>query len=176
MNKKTKIALIIVVILVVAGILSLFVFKDKHNMSAYSEKMTIAIEKNDIQQVKEILKEEPRCVNSLPTTAPAWLHIIMELPEVGYPLQTACLWGRYEIVEILLENGADCNLTWSGGIWSSKSTLICAVVSDTENSVAIVELLLKNGADKTYIDQNGKSAYSYAVEQDATDIILLLQN
>ena len=60
MNKKTKIALIIVVILVVAGILSLFVFKDKHNMSAYSEKMTIAIEKNDIQQVKEILRKDKK--------------------------------------------------------------------------------------------------------------------
>ena len=137
--------------------------KDKYHSSEYSKKITIAIEENNTHQIDEIIKEEPRCVNSLPTTAPGWLHKLLELPEESYPLQTACLWGRYEIVRTLLENGADCNLSWKG-IWGSKSPLSCAVISDTKESEAIIKLLLDYGADKTYVDECGKTAYDYAVD------------
>ena len=143
----------------------LLIITDKYYLSEYSKKITIAVEKNDIDQIDEIIKEEPRCVNSLPTTAPGWLHTLLELPEVSYPLQTACLWGRFKIVRTLLESGADCNLSWKG-IWGSKSPLSCAVISDAKESEAIIELLLEYGADKTYVDECGKTAYDYAVEND----------
>lgn len=155
----------IILLLFVSGVLmaGLFIIKDKFYLSEYSERIKIAIEENDIHQIEKIIKEEPRCVNSLPTTAPGWLHTLLEQPEAGYPLQTACLWGRYEITRTLLENGADCNLSWKG-IWGSKSPLSCAVISDAKESEAIIELLLEYGADKTYVDECGKTAYDYAVE------------
>ena len=68
----------------------------------------------------------------------------------------------YQIEKIIKEE-PNSNLVWKG-IWGSKSPLSRAVISNAEEFEAIVKLLLEYGADKTYIDESGKSAYDYAME------------
>lgn len=173
--KKKSVRIVFLIFIIGVLMMNLFLYtENKCRMSERSRELLIAIEENDSSKVHEILKDDPRCVNSLPTTAPELLHVFLELPEVSYPLQMACLWGRYDIANILLENGADCNLSWKG-IWGSKSPLSCAVISNTEESKALIELLLTHGADKTYIDECGKSAYDYAVENGNIEFQELLK-
>ena len=130
-----------------------------------SKLLIVAIEEGDYDEVKSIIEEEPESINSLPTIAPWLWQVFTEQPEVSYPLQEACLWGRYDVVKLFLEEGADCNLVWKG-IWGSKSPLSCAVLSGAEESERIIRLLLQYGADKTYVDYCKKTAYDYAVERE----------
>lgn len=89
-------------------------------------------------------------------------------------LQESCSWGNYDIVKLLVDNGADCNLTWKG-IEGSKSPLMWAVLSGSEKTIDIIELLLKHGSDKSMKDKRGKTAYDYAVENNKTELAKLLK-
>lgn len=150
---------------VVVTIMGIFFIKNKIRVSDYSKKLTIAVQENDIYRIKAIIQEEPHCVNLLPTITPRFIQIILELPVVCYPLQTACSWGNYDVIKIFLENGADCNLVWKGRE-GSQSPLIRTVLSGVDESEQIIQLLLQYGADKDYVDESGKTAYDYAVESD----------
>lgn len=64
------------------------------------------------------------------------------------PLMKACAAGSYEGVKVLIENGADVNVT----DYCGKTPLICAVMyngysSGEDVQVKIAKLLLDNGAD-----------------------------
>ena len=152
-----------IILLLIGAVNTGQLFLKRYNISKMSKLLIIAIEDNDYDEVKIIIDKEPESINSLPSMSPWFWQLITEQPSVSFPLQEACLWGRYDIVKLLLEKGADCNLVWKG-INGSKSPLMCAVISNTEESEAIIELLLQQGANKTYIDECGKSAYDYAVE------------
>ena len=92
----------------------------------------------------------------------------------------ACSNGDYCIINLLLESGADCNAAFKGEE-ESKSPLIrvaCAAERDEEEKrekMMSIELLLKYGADKSYKDQNGKTAYDYALERGHTEAAELLK-
>ncbi len=166
MSKMKKwMILLSIIILLIGAINTVHLFMKGYNISKMSKLLIIAIEDNDYDEVKIIIDKEPESINSLPSVAPWSWQLITEQSSVSFPLQEACLWGRYDIVKLLLEKGADCNLVWKG-INGSKSPLMCTVISNTEESKAIIELLLQHGADKTYIDECGKSAYDYAVENE----------
>ena len=84
---------------------------------------------------------------------------IDEKDDEGYTaLQYAAMWGDLEATKWLIENGADINTT---DPWGS-TPLMNAVYN--EAGVETVELLLKNGANKSLKDSEGKTAYDYAVE------------
>jgi len=100
--------------------------------------------------------------------------MISEQRTVSYPLQRACWGGDYNIVKLLLDNLADVNLVWKG-IEGSKSPLIRSVLSRSERMEEIIELLLIHGADKTYKDSSGKTAYDYAVEEGNLKLAELLK-
>ena len=55
-----------------------------------------------------------------------------------------------------------------------KSALITSVVKPYPN-VEIIELLIANGAEKSFRDQNNKTAYDYAIENGLTEIAELLK-
>ena len=151
-----------------------WVLKEEFCISEYSSKLNIAIQENDVSQIKKIIQEEPKCMNAFPIMAPWFLQMILEMPVECYPLQTACLWGNYDAVKILLENGANCNLVGKGRE-QSQSALSCTVVSGSDESGKIIQLLLQYGADKDYVDERGKTAYDYAVESNSAVLQELLK-
>ena len=158
-KKMICLVLIIALLLCVPSLIS------KHFAIKASANLITAIREDNTELAISIINKNPNCVNCLPTMLPWWFQLLMELPEVTYPLQEACVWGRYDIVKCLLDNGADCNLVWKG-INGSVSPLMYAVIADNENSEDIILLLLDSGADKTYTDKFGRTAYDYAVEYE----------
>jgi len=139
-----------------------------------SKQLIIAIENNDLNMARDVITQHPKSVNTLPSSSPRWWQVLAEKPNVYYPLQESCYRGRYDIVKLLIENGADCNLVWKG-ISSSKSPLMCAVLSESERNRDIIELLLMNGANITQKDDEDKTAYDYAVIIDNLELAELLK-
>lgn len=140
-----------------------------------------------VQQVKELLKTEPNCINQKNTDGftPLILAcyrsnnevavffiengaVINEISPMGTALMAAIVKGNNEIVSILLEKKADVNSSDNQGI----TPLMYAVqFKNTE----VVKWLLKQNADKTKVDSKGKTAFEYAVFSGNEEIINLLK-
>lgn len=75
----------------------------------YSKNLCSAIERNDIEAVQKILAKKPSCVNTLPTLKPKWVRAFLE-ERACYPLSYACFDENDEMIELLLDNGADINI------------------------------------------------------------------
>lgn len=86
----------------------------------------------------------------------------------GTALMAATVKGNYKLVELLLLNEANPNLTDEKGI----TALMYAVQFKNE---PIIKLLLKSNADKTIINKEGKTAFEYAVLTNNDNIINLLK-
>ena len=85
-------------------------------------------------------------------------------------LNSCVTFERTEIVEYLLdENYCDVNNADSSG----KTALMVAAHSSTPE---MVQLLLDKGADKDYIDPDGKTAYDYAIECENYEIAEMLSD
>ena len=77
------------------------------------------------------------------------------------PLMVACWAGRLEVVELLLQRGADVNARNSSGTTAfmyAKSTAL------GNGSSAIMQCLVDHGADISARDNYGKTALQYARE------------
>jgi len=172
MNKLFIIFLCVVI--VVAGLILAYTFQCDLQSIKASKTLVEAIGNHDLLEVGRIINEYPDCVNTLPSFSPRWFQVIAEQPTVSYPLQRACWGGNYDIVKLLIENGADCNLVWKG-IEGSKTPLIRAVLSGSENMTDILNILLEFGADKSIKDYRGKTAYDYAKELGYINLVDLLQ-
>lgn len=110
---------------------------------------------------------------------------------------------EYELFQFLLDSGADCNWNGYNRVMfnvaevgnleiasdyfnnrkynindldlEGRNVLIVAVQrEDTSDMLGLIKLLLKCGADKTIIDQNGYTAYDYAVQKGYNEIATLL--
>lgn len=176
MNKSQKKSVLIFLasIVLIGGTILIYTLISNSQSVKASKQLVAAIEDNDLQTVSDIINQNPKSVNTLPSSSPWWLELIAEQPDVYYPLQKACIWGRYEIIKKLINSGADCNLTWKG-TYGSKSPLICAVVSESEETIDIIKLLMDNGADKSLKDNRGKTAYDYAIEEGNLELAELLK-
>lgn len=86
----------------------------------------------------------------------------------GTALMSATVKGNIKMVELLLKNNANPNLTNQAGI----TALMYAVQF---KNVAIVTLLLEHKANKLLLDKEGKSAFEYAVFSGNEEIIKLLK-
>lgn len=80
---------------------------------------------------------------------------------------------NYDMVELLLINGADPNIQTEGRRSMENTALIFAVQNNLED---IVELLLRNGADRNIENRRGKIALDYAKENNNQNIIRMLEN
>jgi len=140
-----------------------------------------------VDQVKELLKTEPNCINQKNSDGFTPLILacyrsnnevavffiengasINENSPMGTALMAAIVKGNNVIVSILLEKKADVNISDNQGI----TPLMYAV--QFKNSEAIKWLLSKN-ADKTKVDSKGKTAFEYAVFSGNEEIINLLK-
>lgn len=186
MNKK-QLKKIVIIIVLISSIVMAIKFVEKYKVSQYSKQINTAIkQKKDVETVQNILNQCPDSVNSLPSTMPYIIRLLWEVPEIFYPLQEACNWRNYEMVKLLIENGADVNCA-SPGLYSSATPLIQIVQVHTqalwmgesmpidEIDLDIIRLLLEKGADKSIKDEQGKTAYDYAVDLHETDLAELLE-
>lgn len=83
----------------------------------------------------------------------------------GYPLSYYCFWNNYDIVKLLLDNGADVNA-------DSREPAICRAAENA--SPKIVELLVKHGADVNATNKDGTSAVMGATRNDDAIPVLKL--
>ena len=92
--------------------------------------------------------------------------------EHGYfPLYVACKNGDNDIVELLLEKGA--NLEEKNE--QRQTALIIAIQENQEKShLEVIETHLKAGADLLYTDNTGHTALDWAQQNDDDDVIRLL--
>jgi len=89
--------------------------------------------------------------------------------DIGSPLMASVVKGNIVMVELLLQKGANPDITDSNGL----TALIYA--TQFQNKVAI-ELLLKYKANKVLKDKEGKTAFEYAAFGNNEEIINLLKN
>lgn len=86
----------------------------------------------------------------------------------GTALMAVTVKGNVDLVKILLEKGANPDLTNDAGI----TALMYAVQFENKE---IIELLLHYNANKYLLDTNGNSAFEYAIKTKNKEIINLLK-
>ena len=159
MNKRFYIVLTIIIII----FLSLLVFfiqvikQDKNNH--YIKNINLAIEDKNITKIKKLIKNKN--LNQIYRGADCEIEI--ETP-CHSPLQLACSYGEYEIVKLLVENGADVNYMETIGD-AEQTPLIHTIDTmydvNIESQLKIIKYLLNNGADKSIKDNRGNNALYY---------------
>jgi len=186
MSKLRIIIIFVSIIILVDGTVLIFRNTNYYKSVQASKQLVVAIENADVEKAIDIVKQCPNCVNALPSMMPYWLQVISDSPDFYYPLQEACAWERYDIVKLLIDNGADVNCAYRG-IESSATPLIMTIKIHSklpwmdkasplrEATIDIINLLLEHGADKSIKDTQGKTAYNYAVESGFSDLAELLK-
>ncbi len=102
-------------------------------------RMIDAIRENDIEKLESILKfANPNCVSD------ALIPTAMSENERYTPLGEACKVGDFEMVKLLVENGADVNYA---PILTDTSPLGFAAESESIDNLKIVKYLIEKGAD-----------------------------
>lgn len=107
-----------------------------------TNKLIKAIHQDDINEALELISDNKQSVNSLSSCFPT-LSVMLD-DSVVYPLQEACNYGEYEIVQTLIEYGADVNCV-DPTIHSTP--LIMTLRSNNQNRFEIADFLIDNGAD-----------------------------
>ena len=143
---------IICIILLIAFLSLVIVSCATYSSRAYVNKVIDAIEAEDDETFFELLKDKRYNINANPNSPVDMLFYYYYTCDT--PLEKACRVERYDYVEALINRGADVNLAYNTGALD-----IAASYMDTENgkknSVAIVKILLENGADP-----DGKGSWS----------------
>jgi ankyrin repeat protein len=121
----------------------------------HARRLIRAIGRGDIATVRKLIATD---------------HTLVDVgTRTSYPLAAAALTGQVEIAQLLIENGADVNLTPRDGGWSA---LHCTAMHDHSN---IAELLLRHGAKLNY-SSDGDTAMSIAkLYQSANVMAVLMQ-
>ncbi len=148
-----------------------------YNNQFYAQKVLSAIEQDDTKKLKELMNEPMGNLNCKPTL---WLFEVMGETNHPTPLQAACKAGNPEIVEILIENGANVNYTHWDQSRDQGSPLMNAAGSPSDKRLQVIQLLVENGADIDYVDAAGNDALSCALfasfeRNDTIEIIEYLE-
>lgn len=119
----------------------------------YSKKLISAIREENIIAVQQIIEKKPTCINTYPSITSKGWHSAMNW-RVCYPLNEACATGNIELIELLIENGADVNCN------DGLTPLSITYNSKVDNWYEISQLLLQNGASLDYTTEysGGKSS------------------
>lgn len=119
----------------------------------YSKKLVSAIWEENITQIQEIIEKKPTCINTYPAITSKWWQSAMNW-RTYYPMNEACATGNIELIELLIENGADVNCN------DGFTPLSVAFGGKPYNWYEISQILIENGASWDYIteDSGGKSS------------------
>lgn len=139
-NMKRIISILLLLIFVCTMVTSCSKFGSRQ----YVLDVLDAMDKGDDERFYEILSDKSYDINRNPNLLIERMILWCDLRD--NPIEKACMLERYDYVEALINRGANLNKTCTFG------ALILAVdyvgsESGKKNAVAIVELLLKNGAD-----------------------------
>ena len=107
-----------------------------------------------------------RCLPVFLSTQP-WLKLEFALRYGGSPLHYATSQGHQNVVELLLNMGADSNLANKGGC----TPLHLAAISNNED---IVKLLINKGANPNVADMNGKTPIHFTEINGQKDVVKML--
>lgn len=144
-----KVNLIMTLSISVSVIISIFISINfisavYHNTNLfYSKKLVSAIKEENISEVQKIIEKKPTCVNTYPASPPKWWLAFMEV-RVCYPLNVACDTSNIELIEIMIENGADVNCN------DGLTPLSITYSSKADNWYEISQILISNGASLDY--------------------------
>lgn len=165
---KAVILFLLTLILFIGGMLML-----NNNPHHNSYKLVSAIYSNNMDKVREIINKHPNSVNSVPSIMPRWWNVLVENRNF-FPLQEACYKGNVDMVNRLLEAGADVNAI---DPYIGSTPLLMALSSGavSESRFDIAVLLVEHGADINAVTKNrpGDSVISKSVlirDSDSTII------
>jgi len=177
--KKITVAISIMIILGIAVFLKQCIYTEQYY---WTNELIRAIELQNETKVEKLLEQEDMDINQVGGVEfPAYLILADEFMRVN-PLQHACWYGDYNIVEMLIEYGADEKL---------DEALNDAVDCYDKEDCKIVKLLLSKGANPnaqieeqhiliSVAEWNVEDCADYQennfkhVEQDITDIYKIL--
>lgn len=155
--KKRIIILVVTLLIVLTPIISCIVAYN-YNF-AYSSKLIAAIEDNDIEKLEDLLNK-PGNVNSQPR--------IFSFNGTIPPISYAARYGTYEMVKLLLENGADPNTNGFSNLKPLHWALSGSYKS-VDNRFDIAKLLIQYGADIHAISTGGETVVEgifHSIEKD----------
>ncbi len=140
----------------------------------YARRVIEAIEREDIEAVQKLMKSPFGNLNCKPNL---WVSEVLGEKSELTPLQAACKSGNFEIVNLLLENGAKVNYTHWDKTRNQGCPLTNAAGSLSDERFQIVKLLVENGSDINYDDIAGNDALSCAVYAsfDRNDTIEIIE-
>ena len=158
------------------------------SINALAQKDIFAISRNGtVAELKELMEKNPNSINEQNENGFTPLILacyrgnndvakflikevkdIDALSEMGTALMACSVKGNVEIAKLLLEKGCNPNLTDSSG----TTALILATQF---KNIKMIEALLKHNADKSKIDNKGKTAFEYAAFSGNEEIINLLK-
>ena len=123
----------------------------------YSKKLVEAIRLEDVELAEQIVQKHPNAVDTFPSLTPRWWHALLGY-RVRYPLNEACSINNMEIVQLLIEAGADVNC-------NDGMTPLAVVYSiKKDNWYQLSLYLIENGALLEYeMETYGKWAVFYNV-------------
>lgn len=166
-----------------------FFFILSTNISSQEKSIFNIARKGSLEQLKAVMKNDPEIVNKVskegysPLTLACYYsnnevakHLINYVDDIdsksgyGTPLMAATVKKNVEIIKLLLENGANPNITDQNGSTALHFSVIF-------NYTDIVKLLVNSNAKFDLKDNRGKTALDYAqVTQNKTIIQILNPN
>ena len=108
-----------------------------------AKKLIKSIRNQDLSAIEEIIHKNPKCINTYPSITTRGCHSAMNA-RVNYPLNEACVTGNIDIIELLIENGADVNCN------DGRTPLSITYTSKVDNWYNISLILIENGASLDY--------------------------
>ena len=136
----------ILIVIIVALILCAIVRIAKRNYFD-AKKLIEAIRNEDIYTAKEIIDKNPESVNTYPLFTKFRWDKILDF-RVFYPLTEACFTGNIDMIELLIENGADVNSN------DGYTPLSVTYRYKVDNWYDISQILIENGASLEYTTQD----------------------
>ena len=148
MKRKTFIVAAVVMALVVV-VPAVFLNSNYY----YAKKLVSAIQKNDMTAVRQIVEKKPSCINTYPSVTSKWWQSAMNW-RTYYPMNQACATGNIDLIELLIDNGADVNCN------DGLTPLSVTYSIKPDNWYEISRILIDNGASLDYITEysGGKSS------------------
>ena len=160
MKKRFYVVLtFIIIIFLFLLVVFIHVIKQGDINNQYIQNINLVIEDKNITKLRKLIKNKN--LNQIYKGS----ECEYELERPCYsPLQLACSYSEYEIVKLLVENGADVN--YMETIGDAKQTPLIHTIDtiydvNIESQLKIVKYLLKNGTDKSIKDNRGNNALYY---------------